>query len=912
MILLRQILFRLQPFFRRRKIEAELSEEMRTHLEMQTEANLAAGMSPEEARYAALREFGGVDQTKESWRDERGLPWLNDLLRDLRHAGRSLRNSPGFATVVILVMALGIGANITVFSGIDALLLRPLPVTKPGRLVLLSANGPVDSARSFPYPLYSHDGINPTFPFEFAAWFRERSHTLSDVVVVNGYPMQRALIVGNPVTGARESALAEEVSGNYFPVLGVPAALGRMLGPDDDRPGDGEPVAVVSHAFWQRRLNSDPAVIGRTLRIDNVPLTIVGVAAPGFHGAQVGSNVDLWYPIQRGQVLDGSMPWGRDATRTNLPWINLLGRLAPGVTRAQAASELDGLYQNKLLELDPRRSAPAGSTARAELLEQRLALEPAGNGYGGARAALLRPATILMILVGLLQLAACSNVGGLLLARGAARDREFAVRAAIGASRGRLLRQLLTESLLLATIAGGLGLLLTGAAMRLLTAVVGNLELMVDGRVLTFAVGTTLLTGVAAGWLPAYRLSRRDLSRNLQHAPSTRSHLNRVLVGAQVAFAFTLVAVAGLFVQTFQKVASIDTGFQRSERVLFDLSVAPDCPPEQRAELYSRITDALATQPGVESASYYQGLDLLGDTAFVLPFSVDGYVPAGGVQPSAFMAQVGPRFFATFGIPQLRGRDFGERDKQVMAHGLPAMVISAWSAHQLFGEKDPVGLRIKLPGQDFEVVGVVADVKYGELKEAPRFVFYVASRVSPNAFRVTFVVRSPLGLEGLAAGIRTAVQQIDPRIQTSGMRTVGSKLDDAVAGERMLARLAASFGLFALSLSALGLFGLMSYTVSRRTRELGIRLALGAPAREIVGLVVRDGLAVVLSGCVVGSVTALALTRLIESLLFGVSVADPATYGITGALLVAVALLACLWPGRRAATIDPAIALRSE
>jgi predicted permease len=937
---LRQILVRFASLFRRRRLEREMAEEMAAHLEMQAEANRARGMDADEARYAAQRQFGGVAQVQERCREQRGWLWLENLGRDLRLAARMLARSPGFAATAILTLACGIGATTAVFSGVDALLFRSLPLRAPGDLVVAAATGAGVGTREFPYPLFDNSGTNLPFPYAFYTRLREGGAALEDVAAVTGWPMQRAVVAADFGGTEPVSAVVEEVSGNYFALLGVPLALGRGLTEEDDRPGDVAPVAVVSHDFWRLRLGADPAAVGKTVRLDGMPVTIVGVAARGFAGAQVGLRCDLWFPLRRGGVLDVNMPWGPQALQNERqPLVHILGRLRTGVPRRQAAAELDGAFQNKLAELDPRRQLAATSPEREKLLEQHLALLPAGSGYGGLRASLRTRLVVLMALVGVLQLAACLNVAGLLLARGAAREREFAVRAALGASRSRVLGQLLTECLLLAAVAGALGLALAVAAARFLQDGAPGLQLAIDARVVFFALGTTLCTAFAAGLVPAWRLSRRGLDGGMRAMRPARSRLNAALVVAQIGFAFVLLAVAGLFGRTLRNVATADTGFEQPNRLLFDVGLSPEIEPPQRAQTYQRIAANLAGLAGVESATYYQGISLLGDTAFALDFDAPGVEAPPGPPRRASLVHVGPRFFETMGVPLLRGRDFGRRDEGAMAAGapaaasdavheadyarrkpvvktggaVPALVIGEWGARQLFGDSDPIGRQVRLNGQwPFEIVGVAKDVKYGGMRDEPRFIFFMATSVTPNAMRVTFAVRTAGTPAALAAGLRTAVQQIDGRAQLSGFRTVADRLADATAQERFTARLAGFFGAFALALSGLGLFGLMSYTVSRRTREFGVRLALGAPLRGILQMVVRESLLLCVVGCGFGVLAALGLARTIAGMLYGVTAEDPLTYALAGGTLLAVAGLACVWPALRAARVDPVEALRAE
>ncbi|MFT3829957.1 MAG: ABC transporter permease [Opitutaceae bacterium] len=913
MAAVRLLIARVAGCLRRRRREREMAEEMAAHLELQEAANRDRGMDAMEARYAALRQFGGVAQVQECCREQRGILWLENFGRDLRFAARGLRKAPRFAAIVLLTLACGIGATTAVFSGVNALLLRPLPVRAPGELVVAAASGPGAGTREFPYPLFEQSGDNRPFPYAFVSAFRERCTTLADVVAVTGWPMQRAVVARDCGLVEPVSAVVEEVSGNYFAALGVPLARGRGVEEADDGPGDVVPVAVVSHDFWQRRLGGDPAVVGKTLHLDGCAVTIVGVAAHGFTGAQVGLRCELWFPLQRSRVLDANMPWGREALQNDRqPLVHILGRLREGVSRRQAATELDGIFQHKLAELDPRRALPVGVPERANLLDQHLVLASAGAGYGGMRASLRTPLDVLMILVGVLQLAACANVAGLLLARGAAREHEFAVRAALGASRGRVVVQLLTECLLLAALAGALGVVVANGAVGFLRSEAAGLDLSLDARVLGFAAGLTLLTALGAGLVPAWRLSRRELGGSLKAMRLVWSRLNGGLVVMQIAFAFVLLAIAGLFVRTLQNMTGTETGFARQNRLLFDVGLAPEIPPPERAATYQRMASELESLAGVEGVSYYQGIDLLGDTAFVLEFDVPGREPVPGPARRASLVHVGPRFFEAMGVPLLRGRDFGRRDEAAMAAGVPALVIGEWAARLLFAEEDSLGRRVRFGTQDFEIVGVAKDVKYGGLRDEPRVIFYLATSVTPNAMRVTYVVETAGTPAALAGSLRAAVRRVDLRAQLSGFRTVAERLEGATSQERFTARLAGFFGMFALALSGLGLFGLLSYMVGRRTREIGIRLALGAPVRGILQLIIRDGVRLWSVGCVVGVAGALMLTGSLTALLFHVTATDPVSYAGAAGVLGLVSGAACFWPAWRASRIDPIEALRAE
>lgn len=907
-----KLLRRLRALFRMDKLDAEMAEEMRQHVELQAERNRKAGLDTEEARYAAERQFGNVASVQERVREARPWASFEHFGRDLQFGIRSLRNSPVFTVVVVAVFALGIGANSTVFAIVDALLLRPLPVTAPDRLFVAAATGPLDTHKRFPYSLFDRSGTNLPMPYAFLEAFRADCQT-AEVAAVTGWTVMRPLAGPGDDGHEAESVNIEEVSGNYFALLGVTATLGRTLTAEDDQPGHAAPVAVLNHEYWRERFNADPAILGKVLRLDNFPLTIVGVAAPKFSGARVGNAVAFWVPINLSSQIDANAPWGTAGLASaTTPLINILVRPHVGVSAEQARADLDLIYQRKLVQMDPQRAALAtAAAAGSHQLEQRLALLPAGRGYAGLRTTFRQPASILLALVGFMQLVACANVAGLLMARGVQRQGEFALRAALGATRGRLIRQMLTESLLLAAIAGTIGLLLAEGGTRILGHAVMGVRLWANWRIVAFTCGITLLTGLLVGLVPGWRLSREQLVVAIK-ATSGRSRqwLNPLLVVAQVSLALLLLVVAGLFTRTLHNLVHADLGFQPRQRLLFDLNLPPAYKAGQRLALDQKVVDAIEALPGVENASLYQGFEMLGDTSFVLAFSAEGYAPAPGEELRASLGRVGPHFLATMGIPIIRGRDFGPADEATSA-GVAPLIVSEWSAHRLFGQTDPLGRHIKMGG-DFEIVGVVRDVIYRSIREKAGYVFYMPLRIWPNEYRVTFVVQTR-GLTSVPASeLNRAVQGIDAGARISSLRTIAERLDQNLSRDRLIARLAEFFGALALVFAGIGLFGLMSFTVSRRTKEFGVRLALGATPGDILTAVTRHGMLLALVGSGTGMAGAWGLTRFVGSQLYGVPSTDPVTFVVAALVLMLIALLASALPARRAAKVDPVIALRAE
>ncbi len=897
--------------FRRRKLDAEMAAEMRQHLELQAEHNRVTGMDEAEAGDAALRQFGNVASLQEQAREGRGWIGLEHFWRDLRFAARSLWNNPGFTLVVVAVLAVGIGANSAVFSIIDALLLRPLPVTEPSRLMVAAATGTWDAHLRFPYGLFDRSGINFPMPYPFFEQFRDQCLT-ADVAAVSGWTVMRPLAVHGSGNDRVDSVNVEEVSGNYFSVVGIAAALGRTLSPEDDNPGQGSPVAVISDDFWRTRFNSDPAVLGKVVQLDNVSLTIIGVIVPRFSGARVGNTVALWVPINLSTQIDANAPWGTAGlSSATTPWINLLVRPHAGISQSQATADLDLIYQRKLAQMDPERAHPA-LDATAHWLTQHILLLPAGTGYAGLRSDYQKPTALLMTMVGFMQLVACANVTGLLVARGAKRRKEFALRAALGAGRMRLLGQMLTESLLLAGIAGAIGLLLAEGGTRLLATAVAGVPLWADWRLIAFTSIVTLVTGLAFGLIPSWHLSREQFSAGMKESSvSKRQWVNSTLVVAQIGMALLLLVVAGLLIRTLHNLVHADRGFQPQQRLLFDLNVPSTYKAEERFGFYQRMTEAIQALPGVESASVYQGFPLLGDTAFMLGFTAEGYTPPSGDELRASLGRVGLHFFDTMGIPIVLGRDFGPDDGAATAHGPAPLIISEWSARKLFGDANPLGRHIKMR-TDFEVVGVARNVKYGSVREESGFLFYLPLQLWPNEYRVTFAVKAQTSVMIKTDELNRVVGTIDPRMQISSVRTIAERLDQNISRDRLIARLAGFFGVLALAFAGIGLFGLMSYSVSQRTKEFGVRLALGATPEKVLRDVIRHGILVGLIGSGMGVAGAIGLTHFIGSQLYGVPGIDPVTFSAAVFGLMLIVLLASSLPARRASKVDPMIALRAE
>jgi predicted permease len=836
---------------------------------------------------------------------------MGTLWQDARYGWRNLTAHKGFAFVIVLSLGLGIGANTAIFGLVDNLLLRLLPVRDPERLVLLGWQ----SGAELPAVMISGEtdesagGISSTsFSHLTFERLRQRSRTVSDLVAFADLERLN-LSAGSEA----EIAQGQLVSGGYFTGLGVNAAAGRLLGAGDDR-ADAPPVAVISYELWRRLFGLDRAALGQPLNLNGMPFTIVGVTPPGFRGGSEPSSLpDVILPLARqpqmmaeGSWLDKPQTW----------WLVVMGRLRPGVTRAGAQAELEPIFQQSLLE------APTGSRAAPGQMP-RLSVLPGRRGLTSESSELAPPLLVMMGLVALVLLVACANVAGLLLARATARRRELGLRVALGASRGRLVRQLLTESVLLALVGGGLGLLLVVWSGDLLEQLLpaagfaGRLgDLAPDTRVLAFTALVSLATGLLFGIAPALRATRIDPAHALKgpavFAGERRVSLGQLLVVAQVALALVLTVGAGLFVRTLRNLAHVPTGFNREGVLVFSLDPTLNGYHGGRlAELYERLGQSLERLPRV-SAVAQSAYTLISNSSSYSDLAIEGQRPRSGEKPMVQRHPVGPTFFAAMQIPVLLGRGFRLEDDE---HAPKVAVVSESLARAYFPGQNPLGRHIGMrTGKiDREIVGVVADSRFSTLHgKMPKTVF-VPYRQNENVGRMTFEVRVAGGdPRRLIPAVRRAVRQLDRNLPLYDVKTQAEQVAESLRQERLLADLSSAFGLLCLLLAAVGLYGVMSFAVSRRTRETGIRMTLGARPAELLRQVLRQALLLVAAGVALGLAAAFAGTRLLASLLFGLGATDPSTLAAAVLLLLAVGIAAAYLPARRAALVDPVEALRQE
>jgi predicted permease len=834
---------------------------------------------------------------------------MGALLQDLRYALRMLAKSPGFTVVAILTLALGIGANAAIFSLTDQVLLRRLPVQKPQELVVLHSPGPQpgrnwsdgDRGAAWSYPMYKdlRDG-NQVFSGLLARFLTQAS--------VSGQ-------------GQTELANAELVTGNYFEVLGVRPALGRVFSSQDETAPGANPAAVLSYGYWQRRFGRDPGILNKPLVVNGISMTVVGVVRPGFFGVQVGQTPDIFVPITMKAQMTPN--WDGLAERQN-HWLAILGRLKPGISREKAEAGLQPVY-SAILQSESSALKSSPQTKKA-FLEKKVLLDPGSRGRPILQHDAGQPLLILLSMVGLVLLIACANLASLLVARGEARQREIAVRMAMGAGRWRLIRQLLTESLLISLAGGAAGLIVgswtLGALVSSMPDNIGasGLQGKFDYRVLAFALGLSVLTGILFGFLPALRSTRADLQATLREQGAnvfggkSNVRLRKVLLVSQVALTVVLLASAGFFLRSLMNLKEQDLGV-RTDHII-QLSVSPELnryTPAQTVAVVDRLREDIAALPGVRSVSA-SAMALLANSDSYANITPEGFPMSEDTNTDVQQNWVGPNFFSTLGIPLLAGREFDNRD----ASASPKVaIVSEKMAQMYFHGQNPVGRhfgfgsgnRVQL---NIEIVGLVKDSKNTDLRQEIRPLVYIPYAQDTHQGNATFYVRTNIEPTAMASTLRKTVQSVDANLPVFDLKTLDQELDEIAFSERLLTFFSLCLGLLAALLAAIGLYGVMAYMVSRRTREIGIRMALGASQTNVAWLVLRENVRISAAGLGIGLVAAFGIGKLIESQLFGVKASNPLVFLIAAALLSAVAFLAGWLPARRAAGVDPMVALRYE
>ncbi|HLM57720.1 MAG TPA: ABC transporter permease [Pyrinomonadaceae bacterium] len=889
---------------RRRKLDEELEKELSFHLEQHTSDLIAQGRSPVEARRRARLALGGPEQVKEMCRDARGTRWANDLLRDLRYGVRVLAKRPGFTAVAALTLALGIGVNTAILSVVNGFVLRPLPVEKPDELVATHWGRKKDARvwGEFSYTNYLDlRGQNKSFS-DLCAW-RETSAGVSSTESRNAGDNARAEIIWG-----------ELVSGNYFDVMGVKPLLGRGFLPEEDSTPNTHPVTVIGHTLWQRRFGADPSIVGKTIYLNGQAFTIVGVMPEPFLGGEYYLRKAFWVPVMMAQKFGRRAEWRTD--RGYALW-KLYGRLKPGVTMGQAETDLN-LVAGDLATLYPGENADTKIQLTTEL----------GGRYENATEVIRYGGFLALCVSGLVLLLACFNVANLMLARATTRAREIGIRLAIGASRGRIVRQLLTESVLLALTGGALGLAFaywsSGAVWASFPPVPYpiSLDFAPDGYVLKWMMAVSLTTGVLFGLAPAVLASRTDLVNVIKGGGAKTTHgrrrpsLRGVLVVAQVTISIVVLICAGLFIRSLREVRQTDPGFEAENLVTMMINPRSLAYDEQEAtrRFFPELLRRIEAQPGVRAAAMIDEMPLAVGHTTRGPVVKEGELdPPPNQGFNCDVSLVTPKYFDAMLIPLVEGRDFDDRDS---ADSPRVVVVNQEFARRFYGgERDALGRRFNF-GQGtplMQIVGVVKDGRYRSLYEDRLPFIFLPLYQNPRTAMTLLVSAQPEG--GAQAAVEVArreIAQMDARLPVYGVMVGEENLAMAYWGANVAAGMATTFGLLALLLATMGLYSVMTYAVSQRTREIGIRMALGAALRDVVRLVVGQGMRMALLGIALGLLGAFALTRVLASLLLGIGTTDSVTFVGVPLLLVAVALLACYIPARRAARVNPLVALRHD
>jgi putative ABC transport system permease protein len=836
---------------------------------------------------------------------------MQTLWQDLRYGARMLLKNPGFTVIAALTLALGIGANTAIFSLTDQILLRLLPVERPDELVVLRSPGPRtgrvwsdgDGAASFSYPMYK--------------LLRDRGGD-----VFSGLLARHAIPLSVAGAGQTERADGEMVSGNYFEVLGVRPALGRVFNQEDDRAPGAHPLVVLSHAYWTRRFGADPAILNKTLTVNGNLMTVIGVSREGFRGVQVGQTPDVFIPM----MMTAQMTPNRNELDNHKDyWLAVMGRLKSGMSRAQTEEAVRPSYRSILEEELPLMTGLRAET-RQRFLDKRILLDDGAKGRQILQRDSKRPILILMSMAGLALLIACANVANLLLARGAARRREIAVRMALGAGRWRLMRQLLVESLLLSLTGGVAGVIVAAWTIRGLVATIPpsvgalGISTTLDLRLLGFTLALSALTGLIFGVAPAARATRLNLEATLREQGASVSgalssaRFRKALVVSQIVLTTVLLVGAGLFARSLNNLARLDLGLRADHLIAF--SIAPELngySPQRTIAFFDDLRRGIAALPGAQSVSAAE-IAILTDSNSGSNVTIEGYQAQENEDMEVRHNRIGPDYFATMGIPLLGGREFTVADT---AGGPKVAIINETMARRYFANRNPIGSHFAFGAgdrvrPDIEIVGVVKDSKHASVREEKRPFAYLPYAQEKNLGSITFYARTDQDVSAIAPSLRREVERRDNNLPIYDLKTLRQQADESLFADRFLTFLSICFGSLAAALAAVGLYGVMAYTVTRRVREIGIRIALGATRGSVAWLILREVALLALVGLLAGAPPAFALGRAAESLLFGVKAGDPLVYAAAGLLLALVALLGGYLPARRAAKVDPMVALRRE
>jgi putative ABC transport system permease protein len=872
--------------FKKDRQERELTEEVQAYLELLIERKIEEGLQPAEARREALIELGGIEQIKESVREIKMGYALETIWQDLRYGARMLRKNPGFTAVAVITLALGIGANTAIFSLVNTVLLRPLPIAQPEQVVTLNNGWP--GRGSFPLMGYT----------EYKD-YRDRNQSLAGLAAFSGAPVSLSS------NGINERVSSYHVTGNYFSLLGVGAALGRLIGPEDDLTPGGHPVMMLSYPCWQKRFGADPQIIGQSVLIGGRSYTVIGITPPEFRGTELTGNPELWFPMMmRPELAGGSVSPSR-----RFPPVSTIGRLKEGMSWAQVEGDLN------LIAAQLGREYPQSNEGLVILLSK-------PGLFGNAmRGTVLGFTAVAMGVVVLVLLLACTNLVNMLLARASERHREIAIRLAMGAGRARVLRQLLTESVLLALLGSLLGLALAYSAVELarlkMPVIFGftQIELQIDWRVLVFTLALSFVTGILLGLLPGLQATRPDLIPALKNESALggyrHSRLRNVLVMAQMSLSLVLLLFAGLVLRGLLRAQQIDPGFnpEQAVEVSFDLGLQ-QYDHEHGREFQRQVLERVRSLPGIQAAALTAHAPFTSGESGGKGVFIQGDEPKTGTQaPIALTTSISLDYFRTMETRLLQGRDFTAQDD---AQSSPVAIVNEAFARRFWPGENPLGKRFSFTnGKWIEIVGVAQNGKYSSLAENPESFIYLPLAQNYES-KVTLIARAASDPNLLTTTLRKEIYALDENLPLYDARTMLEHLDLPLAPARLAATALGGFGALALLLAAIGVFGVMSNAVTQRTREIGIRIALGADSREIIKLIVGQGALLVGTGVVIGLGAAGIGTRLFANLLFGVSALDPLTFVGVTALLTATAFLACYIPARRATKVDPMVALRQE
>jgi predicted permease len=883
----RVLIRRVAALFRRRHLDEDLDAELRSHVEMAVEQNIRKGMSAEDARREALCSLGGIEQTKEVYRDGRGLRMIETTLQDVRFGFRMLRRSPGFSILVILCLTLGIGANAAVFSWVEGVLFRPYPlVSHQERLFAITGTSLADNSRT-------------------AVSWPDFLDLQKNCKLIDSFFVSKIMGITLGIGDRAEPAIGSIVSANYFEALGVRPILGRGFEPGEDSGRNAHPVTVISYQLWKDRFNGDPQIVGKTQRLNGVMHTIVGVAPQGFYGTFVGWAMKFWVPASMEEIFEAG---GYKLEDRDARWIEGYVRLKPGVTREQAQEEISAVA--KRLEAD----YPATNRGRG------IKLWPLWQTPFNGADTLLPTLGIMLAVVVFVLLIACANIANLLLVRSFARRHEMTVRFALGCGRGRLLRQLLTEGLILAAFGAAGGFVVARwcrDALVLLFPARGGVSVYLPGeldwRVLALSAGVCLLATLLLGLVPAIQTRSINLAGalNAETAGVVGGHgktwVRSGLVLVQVSLSFVLLVGTVLLLQSLQKIRTASPGFSTKEVLNTAVDLISAGYDAGRARSFQdELIDRVRALPGVESAAYARTTPLGYKPYSSTPMAVDGYQPPPGEQPTVDYNEVGPEYFVTMGIPLVSGREFARADDEKAAL---VAVVNQTMAAQFWRGGDPIGKRIQVKGRWMRVIGVAKDAKYESVRELPKPFFYVPLRQN-FAIQPGLNIRTSLSPQSMAAALTREVHALDANLAPYEIITLQEQLDRSTSPQQVAVTLVGVLGGLAVLLAAIGLYGVMSYAVSQSSRELGLRMVLGAGGADLMRLVMLRGLALTGGGVVVGAAVALGLTRLMGYLLYEVSPRDPLAFGSAFVVMMIASLTACFLPAWRASRTDPTRALR--